>query len=190
MRAIVLGTVGVLIALAAVGVPSQAPAESSGVQPPAREPGQPPWEYRLADVCVELETHSLSRQCPLHLVAITGDGSGTWGCEDSDEDPLRFTVTEDEVLDLLSRVYSAYFFHMPPRYASTLEVVVGEDGLARVLGTGVAGGQWRVLTVTIDDYSKRVEATNRYPEELGELIDFILGFADRAAEQLGGRPSN
>ena len=54
----------------------------------------------------------------------------------------------------------------------------------------MAGGQWRVLTVTIDDYSKRVEATNRYPEELGELIDFILGFADRAAEQLGGRPSN
>ena len=172
MRAIVLGTVGVLIALAAIGVPSHAPAESSGVQPPAREPGQPPWEYRLADVCVELETHSLSRQCPLHLITITGDGSATWGCEDSDEDPLRFTVTEDEVLDFLNRAYNAYFFDMHSRYAGTLRVVVRDDGLASVIGTGNLGGKWYALTVTIGDYTKRVEAVDGYPEGLEEILVF------------------
>ena len=190
MRTLALGTVGVLIALAAVGIPSHAPAELSGVQPPAKEPGQPPGEYRLADVRVELETHSFMGQCQLHVVTMTGDGSGSWGCEGSNEDPLRFSVTEDEVLDFLNRAYDAYFFDMRSRYAGNLEVTVGDDGLARVIGTGIARGKWYALTVTIGDYTKRVQAEDRYPEDLGELIGFMRGFADRAAEQLGGRPSN
>ena len=190
MRACGFGIVGVLIACVAVGIPSHAPADPPGVYKPPAEPGQPPWEYRLADVRVELETHSLSVQCPLHIKTITGDGLGSWGCEGSSEDHLHFTVTEDEVLDFLNRAYNAYFFDMHSRYAGTLRVVVRDDGLASVIGTGNLGGKWYALTVTIGDYTKRVEAVDGYPEGLEELIAFFGKFADRAAEQLGGRPSN
>ena len=190
MNARGIGIVGVLIACVVGGVSSYALAEPPVLKPPAAEPGQPPWEYRLEDVRIELETHSPSGQCPLHLIAITGDGSGSWGCEGSDEAPLRVTVTEDEIVGFLNLAYNAYFFDMRPRYVGTFQVAVRDGGMASVVGTVVAGGKWRALTVTIGDYTKRVEAVDAYPEGLEELIAFLRRFADRAAEQLGGRPSN
>ena len=188
-----LSPVGILIAVVIAGISSYALAETSDAYVPPRELGRPPWEYQLADVCVELESHSHWGECPVRLVTIAGDGVGVCACENAEpaeQDRRRFTVTEDEVLDLLGRLYNAYFFDMPSRYSGTQQVVVGEDGLARVQGTAVAGQKWRALTVTIGDYTKRVEARDSYPEELRELLGFIQEFAHRCIDQAGGRPSN
>ena len=185
-----LSLVGVLVAVVVAGSPVPAAGGASDAYVPLKDPGQPPWEYRLADVRVELESHSPFSQCAVHLITIRGDGSGECKCEGSDQEPRGFTVTEDEVLGLLSRAHNVYFFDMPPSYHGTLQVVVGEDGLARVCGTADVGGKWRGLTVTIGDYTKRVEARDGYPEELRELMGFIQEFALRCIDESGGRPSN
>ena len=116
---------------------------------------------------------------------MTGDGSGSWGCTGSTTAPLLFSVTEDEVLDFLTRAYNARFFDMPPRYGGDYRLVVHDDGLVGVLGTAHTDGTARALTVQMGEYTKRVEAVEPCPEELLELMGFMRGFADRAAEALG-----
>jgi len=190
MRAVRFAVAGVLIAFVVGAVTPRALGGSSEALDPQWEPVRPPWRFRLADVCVELETHSLDQECWRHLVTMTGDGSGSWGCTGSTVAPLLFTVTEDEVLDFLTRAYNARFFDMPSRYGGDYRLVVHDDGSVGVLGTAHADGKFRTLSVKIGDYTKRVEAVDPYPEDLRELMDFMRGFADRAAEQLDGRPSN
>ena len=190
MRAVRLVVAGVLIACVVGAVPPHALAAPSEVLEPQPEPVRPPWRFQLADVRVMLETQSLGRECPRHLVTMTGDGSGSSGCTGSTTAPVLFSVTEDEVLDFLTRAYNARFFDMPLRYGGDLRLVVHDGGMVGVQGVAHTDGTVRALTVKIGDYTKRVEAVEPCPEDLRELMDFARGFADRIAEQLYGRPSN
>ena len=175
--------VGTLIALAFSGVPAVAAGGASDALAPSQDSTRPPWFYRLADVRLELESHSpMSGRGRVHLITIRGDGTGECGLAESDEEPHGFRVTEGEVVGLLDQAYSAYFFDMPSVYHGSLHVRVEEDGSAYVIGTAEGGGDWRALTVTIGEYSKRVEAKDGYPEQLRELIRAVQEFALRCLD--------
>ena len=190
MSAIRLAFVGVLIACAAGATPVRAVPESSEVPDPPSVVDHPPSEFQLSEVRVELETLSIGTECPRHLIAMTGDGLGSWGCIDSTVPPLSFAVTEEEVLDFLTTAYNARFFDMPWLYGGGITLVLHDDGSVRVVGTAQTDGTVRVLTVRIGDYTKRVQAVDPYPGDLRELMDIMRGFADRVAGQLNDRPSN
>jgi hypothetical protein len=183
MRA--LSYVTIAVALVAVGLPSVTGVAVVRPISDLKDPNLPPWEYRLEDVSVELEQHELSVEHRVRLIVVNGDGTGR--CQRLDLDPddenaRRFQVTESEVLDLLSRLYNSYYFHMPALYANTTEAHLGDDGFVRPRGSGIAHGKWRVLRVTIGDYTKHVVAKDGYPDELLEVMEFIQEFALRCLD--------
>jgi hypothetical protein len=139
----------------------------------------PQGEYAITDVAIEYAERNGSG----HSVRVTGDGLGirkSWA-RPGEEASQSFTVTRDEVFELLSAAYENGFFSLKPSYDRPPSVRLREDGTVMTVVTVASHPpRSKSVTVRVGTYAKTVSwslgpaVPNPAPAvSLGEAVDSL-----------------
>ncbi|MEK9504394.1 hypothetical protein [Gaopeijia maritima] len=165
----------VLIAVGAVGAVG-AQAQTVGATP---SPVEPPVEYQLDDVEIEIDSRGCGYQlCARYRLTLRGDGGMSvvdrdYTVETTD---ANGSIERAEFVEVLETVYRADFFRLADAYRTTGgRLEVADDGRVRYAGSVWRTHQFdRTITVRIGDYSKSVVGYDGIPFAFLEVERRIL----------------
>jgi len=135
----------------------------------------PPHKYNLSEVRIVLE-RSLSAYETRHYDSVTvrGDGQAEYKTQERGKTQSdSFTLSSEEVRQILQGVYDAGFFDFNDYYVAKPLLKFGDDGTVHEGGTMENHQVHVIMTVQIADYVKSVEFVDYSlaPVELRQLVD-------------------
>ena len=134
-----------------------------------------PQQYILDDI--ELSIKGIGGFGGCHHSEILIKGSGEYSCNSiylGKRKSCSGTLSKNEVLNLLKRLYDMQFFRLSEDYYDNYHTLVLEGDTIRAMHWDrVEDGQQHTVTLHIGSYEKRVIAINKYPPLLRKFISDV-----------------
>lgn len=161
--AICISTTGTSLAAG----PSSAPAGSLS---------EPPPNFQLEDVTIELERTGCYGTCPAYRLVIRGSGqctySGIHHVHQTGE--VGFSLDQKVVVELLNEFYAIDFFRLRDQYTQGHYIRLLPNGKLEHSSATIADVPHTIVRLTIAFYSKSVEeAWDMGPQDLTKLSEKI-----------------
>ncbi len=142
-------------------------------------PDNPPSEYRLDDVRIQLTRHPGMRKAPIQQIELSGTGHATLK---RDSTSLSFHYESRKLLALLNELYAIRFFELPASYFVKRSIFLKEDGFIGTQIRRMIDAPNTRICLTVSTYEKCVSYDADGPHELRSIEQRVFDEAEHLSK--------